>query len=262
MHTLSNNGLSYKEQLETPQWFSCRESIINRDHHACCLCGRGASKMISFGDDAFSIGIDNSKGLIDFKSTSKPLKLSDYISDKINKRLKKGVVNSQFLGLLSGDGEFFYTPWTKEDNSKNLDIKKSFVARTVCDDGYVANIVFFQIEELEDLKLPRIYIQKNPLVLQVHHKRYIVQHNAWDYEDNDLVTLCNECHSKVHKYLPTKVYTLVDGIYRVLNYTPCSRCNGTGYFPEYKNIQGGICFRCQGERFEEFIPSKYNVIDL
>ena len=41
-----------------------------------------------------------------------------------------------------------------------------------------------------------------------------------------------------------------------MNFTPCVRCNGMGYFPEYKKIENGICFRCRGARYEELIESK------
>lgn len=30
--------------------------------------------------------------------------------------------------------------------------------------------------------------------MQVHHKRYIKGKKPWEYEDKDLITLCNRCH--------------------------------------------------------------------
>lgn len=36
-------------------------------------------------------------------------------------------------------------------------------------------------------------------------------------------------------------------------YTNCERCAGAGYFPEYDHINSGVCFRCDGNRFEELI---------
>jgi hypothetical protein len=26
----------------------------------------------------------------------------------------------------------------------------------------------------------------------------------------------------------------------------CTRCNGTGYLPQFKHIEGGVCFKCRG----------------
>ncbi len=27
----------------------------------------------------------------------------------------------------------------------------------------------------------------------------------------------------------------------------CPRCSGRGYLPQYKHVQGGVCFRCGGD---------------
>lgn len=35
--------------------------------------------------------------------------------------------------------------------------------------------------------------------LQVHHKVYIKGRMPWEYDSNQLVTLCEECHKKEHK---------------------------------------------------------------
>jgi hypothetical protein len=35
--------------------------------------------------------------------------------------------------------------------------------------------------------------------LHVHHERYINGRKPWEYADNDLKTLCEECHSLFHK---------------------------------------------------------------
>ena len=34
--------------------------------------------------------------------------------------------------------------------------------------------------------------------LQVHHKKYIKNRLAWEYDESNLVTLCSECHKKIH----------------------------------------------------------------
>ena len=31
----------------------------------------------------------------------------------------------------------------------------------------------------------------------------------------------------------------------------CIRCDGSGYIPEYSHFQGGVCFECQGNRFNK-----------
>jgi 5-methylcytosine-specific restriction endonuclease McrA len=93
-----------------------------------------------------------------------------------------------------------------------------------------------------------------PYNLQVHHKKYILNKFPWDYENKDLQTLCNYCHSDVHEKMDVPVYNEDGNI--VLDYNNCERCDGTGYLTEYKHVQGGICFGCRGARFSILIINK------
>ena len=87
--------------------------------------------------------------------------------------------------------------------------------------------------------------------LHAHHKLYILHRLPWEYNDEDIVTLCNECHEEFHKNNTVPCYT--DDGANELNYIPCKRCNGMGWFPQYKNVQNGVCFRCKGACYEELI---------
>jgi 5-methylcytosine-specific restriction endonuclease McrA len=101
--------------------------------------------------------------------------------------------------------------------------------------------------------------------LQVHHTYYSVQkvclkqnkfiHNLpWDYPDKAFITLCLQCHKKIHETTKIPVYEeITPGKYSHKDFSPCRRCKGVGYFPQHKHIIGGICFRCGGQRFEELI---------
>lgn len=92
--------------------------------------------------------------------------------------------------------------------------------------------------------------QEEPL--HVHHTQYFVGLDPWEYDNNDLVTLCEHCHSMVHLE-GIHIYRIDEGTPKLLFVEPCLRCGGTGYFAEYRHIQNGICFRCHGARYEEFI---------
>jgi len=35
--------------------------------------------------------------------------------------------------------------------------------------------------------------------LHVHHVRYLMHHEPWEYDSNDLLTLCDECHKEWHR---------------------------------------------------------------
>lgn len=50
---------------------------------------------------------------------------------------------------------------------------------------------------------------RNDLQLNVHHKIYITKLLAWEYSDNNYITLCGNCHEKLHlanKLLNNKVF--------------------------------------------------------
>ena len=88
--------------------------------------------------------------------------------------------------------------------------------------------------------------------LHVHHRYYVHGCPAWEYDNDALITLCEDCHFKIHKNNRIKVYTDFS-LKTELKYTPCLRCNGMGYIKEYLHIRNGICFRCMGLKYEELI---------
>lgn len=89
--------------------------------------------------------------------------------------------------------------------------------------------------------------------LQVHHLHYIYGQDPWEYMDSELTTLCPDCHDAIHRSTEVDVFSLVDGKLIKVELTPCFRCGGAGGFRQYKHVQGGVCFRCKGNRFEEMI---------
>ena len=97
--------------------------------------------------------------------------------------------------------------------------------------------------------------------LHVHHKFYIEGHDPWEYNDSDLITLCERCHRNLHDTHAVPFYREENGKLYQLEKEPCSRCNGSGYFPEYRHVQGGVCFRCLGQRFEDTVSfvRKYEI---
>ena len=259
-----NRLLSYQEQLETPMWNSCRERILKRDNNRCRFCGKGHSVIVSFEDSIFHLGIDFSKSEIDCSEANILVKgkIRDILTPLKGLKLKKGTIpGSDNFFLLFSNGLILYTPWHKNINCE-INPNTTSVAKIISQDGYIANVLFNNKEELNDLNLYRVYIRKSPLVLQVHHKHYMMDKRAWEYEDEDLVTLCQDCHSMLHHLIPVKAYAMVNGQKIVMNYTPCHRCQGTGYFPEYRKVQNGICFRCGGARFEELISPKIEEVNL
>ena len=81
--------------------------------------------------------------------------------------------------------------------------------------------------------------------LNIHHTYYIKGNKPWEYDNDALVTLCEDCHKKRHE--DTAVPLLNDDKEPIANLATCPRCGGSGYLPQYSHIEHGICFKCNGE---------------
>ena len=81
--------------------------------------------------------------------------------------------------------------------------------------------------------------------LNIHHTYYIEGHKPWEYDNEALVTLCEDCHKKRHE---TSDVPLYDSNKRLIsNLIRCDRCGGSGYLPQYSHVEHGRCFKCGGE---------------
>jgi len=81
--------------------------------------------------------------------------------------------------------------------------------------------------------------------LNVHHICYRKGKEPWNYPDDELVTLCPECHKRVYE---EHIIPVLDELGKIiLNTTRCDRCFGYGFLPQFIEIQSGICFKCWGE---------------
>ena len=84
--------------------------------------------------------------------------------------------------------------------------------------------------------------------LHVHHLYYLKNEMPWEIEDDALVSLCRNCHTKRHEIGNIFIYKkesqklVLDNEYIV----KCPRCKGTGYLPHFHHVENGICFLCLG----------------
>lgn len=85
-------------------------------------------------------------------------------------------------------------------------------------------------------------------ILNVHHTFYYYGNIVpWGYYWEDLITLCEECHCLLHKKEEIPIYnTSLRKINDELDF--CDRCGGTGFLPQYRHVQNGICFKCRGTK--------------
>ena len=201
---------------------------------------RDKDKIINYGID-YSLKI--SAGLI-----SDEILTVEQFKNRLNIDWIKCMRNhDKIIGITSNNTYGFFI--VKDSN--NIPPKQDLMVRLISLPNGALSFIITDTPEVKDLDYG-FYLSQTPISLNVHHKNYILGRKAWEYSDLDLVTLCNECHLSVHKAIGVKVYSNENGFMTEVKLTPCLRCGGTGYFPEYKNVQNGICFRCNGSRFEEY----------
>jgi len=95
---------------------------------------------------------------------------------------------------------------------------------------------------------------ETPYHLQLHHQYYVEGWLPWDYPNDALIPLCQDCHQDVHNNYRILIYEEINGqLIAKEDLQPCVRCGGVGSIPKYKHVQNGICFRCWGDRYENFL---------
>lgn len=94
--------------------------------------------------------------------------------------------------------------------------------------------------------------------LHVHHLYYIKNQLPWEIEDKGLVSLCRNCHTKRHEIDNIFIYKKVSEklVLDNENILKCPRCMGTGYLPQFKHVENGICFLCLGNIINKTVFSQ------
>ena len=263
----------YAHELESPEWKIKRKQIIERDLFKCSCCGKTNSIQLKNG---IYCGLDfGTKPIItneiihcdrysikEFKSSFSVETLRIFDFKDMKSHINPKYIPFESVGL-TDDGRLVYT-------TLSADFFKNNRYKSVKDNLYIfsyylrnGQCYFFLSDSLleKGKTLPVLYISEDPITLNVHHKYYVYTAKAWEYPGSALITLCDHCHKKLHDTQEVKVYSSFD-LKIPMNFTPCLRCNGAGRFPEYKHIEGGICFRCRGARYEELIEkSEKNSIE-
>ena len=128
--------------------------------------------------------------------------------------------------------------YIQEYNSQLEDVAKSF------------NLPITQFTHSEK-KVPYIKAEK-AIILHVHHTYYIKDKLPWDYPNESLKTLCQNCHQDLHNKTEIPVY-FDEKMEEKIELTKCKRCNGSGFLSQYDYYLNGICLRCNGNQFDELI---------
>ena len=111
--------------------------------------------------------------------------------------------------------------------------------------GYEQNII--SVNYRDTLLVISIYSRNETIFkgLNIHHTYYIEGKKPWEYENEALETLCEDCHKKRHEKANTPIYASDMSIIGMT--TICPRCGGSGYLPQFSHVEHGRCFKCGGE---------------
>lgn len=209
--------MNYNDQLNTEEWKAKREEIILRDNSSCTACNVKRNKILNLSKE---FGINSweemkSKGYSSFPSNNLPKELNILNGSMMSSSHLIGIEDKIIHGT-----EFHFAKQWVEGN--NFDKKGSF--RYIHFDKNIQNAIKFD--------------------LNVHHKCYIRNKMAWEYNNEDLITLCSTCHKEEHSNTRIPIHNK-EGEFE--GYAEnCPRCFGSGVLEEYYYNQNGVCFKCMG----------------
>jgi hypothetical protein len=242
-------GLNYAHLLMTEEWKLKRDKIIERDHCRCSMCYK--SNSINYHGINVAIQTNDRVVMNTVKYLNIPVStFKESIGVKELDVIKFHKNNS--IGI-SKKGHIILVDFLKLPDSKFENTLAVQTALTRLGKSFY--ILSRKPQRVNSYNFSIPVITEKIVVMHVHHKYYLKNRLPWEYQDEALITLCNWCHWKVHESEIIPVYNFFNEKLINLNYTPCTRCNGAGLMPEYSHIQEGICFRCNGKKYEEKIEN-------
>ncbi len=151
----------------------------------------------------------------------------------------------------TNNNEWLFYLETDEVLSDTIYVNIENFLGTYIDDGNVGKVPIYRT--IINITLNNILISisiNTDLIrgLNIHHKYYVQGREPWEYPNEALITLCEDCHHKRHQDKQVPLYT--ESRHLITNLIPCSRCGGRGYLPQYHHVENGICFNCWGEGIE------------
>lgn len=231
---------SYQELLEDDNWRFRRKEVIVRDKMNCKYCDNNSLKehyletigvLFANNEEKAAYYVKNPNGGNNPVKTflnAKDCFLEDY-----------PVLFQKYL--------VFYIP-------KVIDIQATNIIPNIAIRRLKQEEFTLRGKNIENIRFEPILTEnmtwRTNHSLHVHHQYYQIGKLPWEYPDEALITLCWSCHEKIH--LTTKIPILNEHGRQLKDLTPCHRCMGAGEFPQYRHIIHGLCFECQGGRYEEF----------
>jgi hypothetical protein len=234
--------MNYKDLLEKEEWYCKRSIILERDFKECQECKNLNIIRDTFQGNIIQMILLDNKFAAD--ANQGDLRFPRFRLYKPKYKLLYNFNNVDYEIYAYIDG------WHDLDKLNALYNSKIYLSYDLKDMFNVNSektLTVRCIENCSNSENKWFYVYN----LHVHHTFYQDGKLPWDYPDNSLQTLCWMCHEKLHKN-NTIPWINMDGDI-IGEKTYCYRCHGAGIFPQYQHVQNGICFRCNGGRFEVFI---------
>jgi len=269
----NQNCMNYSEKLKLPEWKRKRKAILLRDNYRCQNCGLKKKQNWVDNDYILSIPINQTNLVIDeiepvwndgFNSYEIKSANKEYILNSIpnyNERLD----NTQDLILITHKKSKKYKKKSKSlsnfiATNSSSELSQSKTNRNIT--RIKKNKIKLLDNTLKSFHPVLTFISNESGLdyltntqLNVHHKKYKVRGkyesgaDPWDYNNEDLVTLCTHCHMLVHLEFNMPLY--YNGKVKYFM-EQCTRCSGEGILPQYAHVRNGECFRCNGVGFEPY----------
>ncbi|MCP9757033.1 hypothetical protein EGI26_17880 [Lacihabitans sp. CCS-44] len=250
--------MTYSELLQSKEWSFKRQEILARDKMVCQNC-KNQKHLNQFYLSSIGLSFYKEKIIItgysyllkqDLRHFSNELNFKDFI------QLISTNKNHRTLALFSFSPEnkyqnliaFLDVP--KFQNSEDIELLRNKMPFSVINDEFRIAQNKYEVEFVkacDEIEIKWL-VCKN---LHIHHKYYQTGKQPWEYPNEALTTLCWDCHEDLHKNEKIPHLDINGKIIGTL--TPCSRCFGAGYFPEYNHVQNGVCFECSGAKYKNFI---------
>jgi len=274
--------MTYRELLESPEWVAKRTQIVGRDNRSCKACSN--IKLIqelhcayinlewpSSGPILLGHALPTFKA-VGFYNSPEFLRLPPYlivyytdgpnfpnihlIREMVWAEVDEYIHNTTLVTKLA---DFMVSHVEAEAAQYRTEKEVSYVPKHIMDrfqDDASKTDDWKQIREenserhvvINDTTYQTLkYCKANGL--NVHHTFYQRGRLPWEYPDETLETYCRICHIELHASV--KVPELDENGIQIGMMTPCPRCAGAGELPEYKHVDRGICFQCNGAQYVE-----------
>ena len=245
--------LNYADLLKRPEWSSKRLEILRRDNNKCSMC-HNSKLLADFRISYVASGTYSSGKVVFIVYDKEKLRTERCVTDLLKPYVDELFRTYDQRGLIclsNGSGAFcrligmVFTEELINVYPRNAEIKDML---SIAQDHQKKQEKY--LKELDEVHFNKLNWE-NVRTLHIHHKYYLLDKMPWEYDNEALQTLCWHCHEELHKEIKIPCYN--EKFNLMVLYTPCQRCYGAGVFPEFNHVQHGICFRCNGARFEELI---------